>query len=330
MAALAQPLPWIGEHSALDPSGTASKHVASLWWAMFWTSLVVYVIVMIALGYAAFRRRTNAPADATSSERLTPAPRSVHLTVGIATGVTVLILFIVVVTDFFTARAIATPATGAVHIKIIARQWWWYAVYSGDTVPQQQLSVANEIHVPVGKPIVFTLTSRDVIHSFWVPNLNGKTDAVPGYESNAWFRADTPGVYRGQCAEFCGLEHAKMAFTIVAESEEQYNKWYQAQLAPAVPTTDSLRSQGERVFMTGTCSSCHAIRGTGAGGTLGPELTHLASQRTIAAGTLQNTPDNLARWILDAQRIKPGAAMPSQELSSRDLNVLVAYLEGLR
>jgi cytochrome c oxidase subunit 2 len=197
-------------------------------------------------------------------------------------------------------------------------------------VPQQNVTTANEIHVPVGRPVVFEVTSRDVIHSFWAPNLNGKKDLIPGYQRSLWFKADTPGVYRGQCAEFCGHQHAKMAFFIVAEPPAQFAAWLDAQRKPAPQPTDSVAHRGLQVFLASPCVMCHAIQGTSAGATFGPNLTHLASRRTIAAGTLPNTRGNLAGWIVDPQRIKPGANMPPNGLHPQDLQALLTYLQGLK
>jgi cytochrome c oxidase subunit 2 len=316
-----------GRHSALEPAGEIAARIDSLWHVMLWVSVAVYVLVMIALGIAVFRRHRC------SNRRTGTDPCTERLAtrvVAVATGATVAILFVFLFFDFFTGRAIAQPDGVPFRVSIVGRQWWWEVTYENDSTPQQQLVTANEMHVPVGRPMQLLLTSRDVIHSFWIPNLNGKTDLVPGYESRAWFVADTPGVYRGQCAEFCGLQHSKMGFTVIAESQEKFERWYAGQLTSAARPGDSLRKAGETLFMSGTCASCHTIRGTSAGGRAGPELTHVGSQSTIAAGALPNTPKNMARWITDAQRIKPGSMMPSQHIPAHELRLLVAYLEGLR
>jgi cytochrome c oxidase subunit 2 len=174
------------------------------------------------------------------------------------------------------------------------------------------------------------MTSDDVIHSFWAPNLDGKKDLIPGHETRTWFRADSAGIYRGQCAEFCGHQHAKMAFFIVAEPRIQFEHWLESQKSEASKPSDSLAQEGERVFLSGTCAMCHSISGTSAGSKFGPDLTHLASRRTIAAGTLPNNVGNLAGWILDPQSIKPGVKMPASKLDPQSLQALLAYLGTLK
>ena len=214
-------------------------------------------------------------------------------------------------------------------IEVNARQWWWDVRYA-NPVPSQIVVTANEIHIPVGRPIMFRLNSSDVIHSFWVPNLHGKTDMIPGRTLETWIQADHAGMYHGQCAEFCGHQHAHMAFVIVAEPIEQFQAWYQAQLrsAPA-PATES-QINGQKVFMSKPCVMCHRIQGTDAGGRLGPDLTHVASRQTIAAGTLQNTRDHLTKWITNSQDIKPGNRMPPIPVDSNELNALLDYVQSLK
>ena len=188
---------------------------------------------------------------------------------------------------------------------------------------------ANEIHVPVGRPVVIELRATDVIHSFWVPNLGVKRDMIPGEETSIWFQADTAGVYRGQCAEFCGYQHAKMAFEVVAEPPERFAAWLIRQRDTASTPADSVAARGQEVFLATSCVMCHAIGGTPAGSRIGPNLTHLASRRTIGAGSLPNTRGNLGGWIVDPQRIKPGARMPPNSLEPDDLQALLVYLERL-
>jgi len=178
--------------------------------------------------------------------------------------------------------------------------------------------------------VLFLLSSSDVIHSMWVPNLAGKKDLIPGYTQSLWFQADTPGVYRGQCAEFCGEQHAKMAMEIVAQPLTEYRRWVASQSGPGAPPADSVTKRGQEVFLTGTCAMCHSIGGTPAGSHVGPGLTHLASRRTSAAGSQRNTRGNLAGWIIDPQRIKPGAKMPPNMLEPKDLDALLTYLQSLK
>jgi cytochrome c oxidase subunit 2 len=251
-------------------------------------------------------------------------------TVAAATAVTAVVLFVFFVYSLTTGRALASlPAKSALTIAVTGRQWWWDVEYV-DTVPSRRVVTANEIHVPVGVPVQIIATAHDVIHSFWVPNLHGKKDLIPGHTTAMWFQADTAGLYRGQCAEFCGLQHAKMAMWVVAEPREDYERWYAAQLQTPSDPTDSLARAGQRVFISKTCAMCHNIGGTLAGSRVGPDLTHLAGRRSIAAGSLPNTRATLASWIEDPQAIKPGSRMPASNLSASELNALVTYLETLK
>jgi cytochrome c oxidase subunit 2 len=192
------------------------------------------------------------------------------------------------------------------------------------------VQTANEIHVPVGRKVRLEVRSGDVIHSFWAPNLHGKLDLIPGYGGTTSFRADRPGVYHGRCAEFCGLQHARMDFLVIADPPERFAAWYEQQLRAAPAPADSVQQKGQQVFLSRQCAMCHAIRGTPANSRVGPDLTHLASRRTLAAGTLPNTRGHLAGWVLDPQKIKPGAKMPPNQLASDELHALLSYLQSLK
>jgi cytochrome c oxidase subunit 2 len=198
------------------------------------------------------------------------------------------------------------------------------------TEADQTVITANEIHVPLGEPVVIKTSSTDVIHSFWAPNLHGKRDLIPGYQNALWIEADREGVYRGQCAEFCGHQHAHMSFYVIAEPPEKFRSWLAAQASTPPPPSDPSAKEGQQVFLSHTCVMCHTIRGTQAGAKMGPDLTHIASRMTIAAGTLPNTTGNLAGWILDSQSIKPGNKMPPNPLKADDLNALLKYLGTLK
>lgn len=211
------------------------------------------------------------------------------------------------------------------EIEVVGHQWWWEAGY-----PANGFVTANEIHIPVGRPVRIHLRSDDVIHSFWVPQLQGKTDAITGQVNETWLQASRPGVYRGECAEFCGLQHAHMSFVVIAESQGDYEAWIATQMRAAAVPTDSSALIGQKVFLSQSCSYCHAVRGTPAGAHVGPDLTHVASRRTLAAGTLDNTRGNLAAWIENPDRLKPGTKMPPVPLDGATLQALVAYLETLR
>lgn len=311
--------------SAFDPAGIQAARIDSLWWFMFWTSTAIWVVVVAFVFYAVKRGR--------SADRPLAQPAGEHTmkrAVIIATSVSVVVLVATLVYSVSTGSALASlPADNALRIKVTGHQWWWEFEYE-DSVPSHTLVTANEIHVPVGEPIQLVGTSRDVIHSLWAPSLFGKKDLIPGKATSMWFRADRPGTYRGQCAEFCGHQHAKMAVVIVAEPRDAFNTWYKQQLQPAAPPADSLAAVGQTVFMSKGCPLCHTVGGTRALGTLGPPLTHIGSQMTIAAGTLANTRGNMAGWILDPQRIKPGVRMPPNDLSGPELQAILAFLEGLK
>ena len=312
--------------SALRPAGPEADSVYALWEFMLWTATAVFVLVIGALLYGTFRRRRpgyETLADGAPGER-----RALHA-VTAAAGLTVVALFVFLVFDFSTGRALTAPRQPAVRIEVTGHQWWWDVNYY-HSVANRRVHTANEIHIPVGRPVLIRLNSQDVIHSFWAPDLNGKRDLIPGKESSLWIQADAPGVYRGQCAEFCGYQHAKMAFLVVAESPAQFARWYASQADTAKTPTDSLTARGQEVFLASPCVMCHAIQGTPAGATAGPDLTHLASRRYIGAGALPNTRGNLAGWVLDAQGIKPGAHMPPNSLSPADLQALLAYLGTLK
>jgi cytochrome c oxidase subunit 2 len=310
----------------MHPAGPQAARIAELAWPLFWTAALVVVLVALAVMTSTWRaRQRRDPLDNRHAER------TMRRGVIGATLATSALLFVFLVLSIRAERALGSPAAppGALLIDITGRQWWWQVDYV-DKTPSRRVTTANEIHVPVGRPVVLMLRSRDVIHSFWVPNLHGKRDLIPGHATSTWFQADTPGVYRGMCAEFCGAQHAMMALEVVAEPTDRFNAWYAGQLAPAAAPADSLRRHGEALFLGRQCLMCHGVRGTTAAASFGPDLTHLASRRMIAAGTLPNTPTDLARWIADPQRIKPGSHMPATPFTPDDLRALVAYLGGLR
>jgi cytochrome c oxidase subunit 2 len=217
----------------------------------------------------------------------------------------------------------------AVTIRVTGQQWWWQLTYE-DPDASRTFTTANEIHVPVGKPVKVKLNAADVIHSFWVPSLMGKQDLIPGRENDIRFVAERPGVYRGQCAEFCGLQHAHMGFLVVAEPQADFDRWRDEQIKAAEPPGDSERRTGLEAFLSKPCVMCHTVRGTPAGGRTGPDLTHVGGRRTLAAATLPMSRGNLAAWIVDPHGIKPGVNMPLIKLDPDELNSIAAYLEGLR
>ena len=312
-------------HSVLNPSSPQTRLIDRLWDAMYLVSAVVFVLVVLALLISAFRRR-----DGEAAEPDPGRERSLTTAVSIATALTVLILFGFLVYDVAVGRQL-TRGLGkdALQVRVIGHQWWWELQYR-DSVAHNWFTTANELHIPVGRPVALELLSTDVIHSFWPPTVSQKRDLIPGKDNSLWLQADTPGVYRGQCAEYCGQQHAKMAFLVVAQRPDSFASWLAAQRDTALTPTTDLARRGQEVFLASSCVMCHAIAGTPAGSRVGPDLTHLASRRTIAAGTLPNTRGNLAGWIVDPQKIKPGTRMPPNQLQPADLQALLAYLGTLK
>ena len=254
----------------------------------------------------------------------------IHRTVATAIGLSIAGLLLLFGATVVTDRALAQlPLNDGVHIRLVGHQWWWEATYD-DPQAENVFSTANELHVPVGRPVVLTLEADDVIHSFWVPNLHGKKDLIPGRTATFAFRADAPGTYRGQCAEYCGYQHANMALLVIAEPSDRYEQWVTQSRASAPRASDDTTKRGQQVFMQSTCAMCHAITGTNANAKRAPDLTRVASRQTLAAGAIRNDPTALTAWIADPQAIKPGTHMPANALPPSDMEALVAYLETLK
>jgi len=314
--------PW---HSALNPAGPQAAHIARLTWILFWTTTAVFVIVLAFLGWALMRgiRRRRASA---------PPSSEIALTRSVAAGVvlTVFIIIGLLVSSIWTDHLLTSVhASNAISVAVTGHQWWWEVEYE-DSTPSQRVRTANEIHIPVGRPVVLKFTSTDVIHSFWAPSLHGKRDLIPGYVTTDWIQADRAGIYRGQCAEFCGKQHAHMAFSVVAEDEARFERWLDAQRALATPPSTEAERKGQEIFLTRTCSACHTVLGTAAHGQVGPDLTHVAARGTIGGGSLTTTHQDLVSWIENSQATKPGNQMPPHSLSPEDLDAVVAYLQNLR
>jgi cytochrome c oxidase subunit 2 len=308
--------------SILHPAGIAAVRVNHLWWVMFGVCTVVWFAVAIAALIAIGRGRRAASADTSEAQ--------IGRTVTLAGGITVVTLIALLFESVLTGRSLNTlRSPNGLRIQITGNQWWWDVQYENPT-PSLTVTTANEIHIPVGRPIAFDLVSTDVIHSLWIPNLQGKIDLVPGRQNELWLQADRPGVYRGQCAEYCGLQHAKMALVVVAETENDFQNWLAANRAPAQPPATPEQERGKEIVERGPCAMCHNITGTLAGGRTAPDLTHLASRSTIAAGTLPNARGYLGGWIADPQHVKPGNRMPAPGLSDEELLSVVSYLESLK
>ncbi len=317
-------------HSVLHPVSPQAQLVSALWWWMLGPATVVYALVVIAMVAAVARARRQSH-DATGEGRppRVLADRAAGRWVGGAALATMCVSAVFLVYYVRIGSALDRHVTRPMVIEVVGHQWWWEVTYADPDAPTR-VTTANEIHVPIGQEIAIELRSDDVIHSFWVPSVAGKRDLIPGHPTRAWIQADTAGEYRGQCSQFCGLQHAHMAFFVIAESRERFDAWLEAQRRAAQIPTDSVGTAGRNEFVAARCGSCHTIAGTIAVGSFGPNLTHLGSRSTIASGTLTNSRDHLAAWILNPASFKPGALMPSNPLSGPDLQALTAYLESLR
>ena len=305
--------------STLDARGPGAARIEDLWWLMLWISVVVMAVVVGLLILAVVKGRR---ADAVADHRARWGEPFIVVAGVIIPAVILTGVFALSLRDMAALAQPDEPASTT--IEIVGHDWWWEARYDGGEVV-----TANEIHMPAGEPVRIELTTDDVLHSFWVPQLQAKTDMVPGRVNHTWLEADEPGRYRGQCAEFCGLQHAKMAFFVVAQTPEDFDAWLANQSQPAQQPVDASARAGQGVFLSSTCVGCHAIEGTDATADVGPDLTHLASRETIAAGVLVNNRDNLTQFVSDPQSLKPGAIMPPTQLTSQELQSLVDYLEQL-
>jgi cytochrome c oxidase subunit 2 len=280
--------------------------------------VILWIALLIVVGLVLPRRRRTDP----DPDR--PPRWSRNLVVGGGVVFPLVILTTLWVLTLRDMAALSAPRAAAVRIDVTGYQWWWKVAYPNGAV------TANDIHIPTGQRVLITLRAGDVIHSFWVPQLQAKMDLIPGRVNRMWLEADRPGIYRGQCAEYCGLQHANMIFYVVAQTPAAYQAWLARESQGVAPpaTADLLR--GQEAFLTQPCVACHTIRGTPANGTVGPDLTHFGSRLSIGAGTVPNTPGNLAGWIVDSQGLKPGNKMPPIELPAQDLQDLVQYLESLK
>lgn len=310
----------------LNGFGTKAYQVVGLTWLLLAISLIVIIIVSVLVIIGVLTRRTRGPVAIAAVK----VERSGHGLRWIIMGVAVsgVVLLGSAVYSMVTLAAINGPPTPAhLTIEVTGQQWWWSAKYLGKD-PSRVFTTADEIHIPVGQPVAIHLVSKDVFHSFWVPLLSGHTYAIPGQTNKLWIEADKPGWYRGECKEYCGIQHAHMLFYVDAQPPAKFNAWREEQAKPAVAPTTPTTIAGEHLFVE-RCGVCHTARGTGAGGILGPDLTHFASRRTIL-GVLPNTPGTLSGWVANPQAITPGVDMPIPYLSGPELHDITSYLETLR
>jgi cytochrome c oxidase subunit II len=319
-----------GNQTSLNPVGPGAGRIESEFALIFWITLAVYCIVMLALVIYVVRRRHSLSVMPQPIQTTPQSDRRAERVVGGAMLVTTVLLFIMMIGSFVTGHALGSMNREAAYtIDVYGHQWWWEVQYPNDEADKTVVT-ANEIHVPLGVPLRIHGTSRDVIHSFWAPNVQGKRDLMPGYDTDVMMQVDQPGRWRGQCAEYCGEQHAHMSFYMVAESGTQFKQWLEQQAQSSVAPSNPQTTRGQQVFLSHACVMCHTIRGTPAGSRVGPDLTHVASRSTIAAGALPNTIGNLGGWILNAQSIKPGCRMPPNHMTGSELQDLLAYLETLK
>jgi cytochrome c oxidase subunit 2 len=318
-----------GSPSLLHPQSKAARQIEDLWWLTFAISVVVVLVVTgfilqaIRRGRAAAREERAGRSEAGIDKRAVPwGPRFIVIAGLVVSGGVLAGTFAI---SLRTLNGLASPpGRSDLTIDVTGHNWWWEVRYPNGAV------TANEIHIPVGQTVEVKLATSDVIHSFWVPQLNVKQDQVPGMDNRIWLRAETPGRYRGQCAEFCGLEHARMLFYVDAQPPAEFGQWLASEVGPAAAPASPTESTGRDIFLRSSCAGCHAVRGTSAVGTLGPDLTHMASRKTIAAGTLPLRRDTLADFVRDAQHAKPGSSMPPTEVPADQLPALLDYLMSLR
>jgi cytochrome c oxidase subunit 2 len=307
--------------STLDPHGTGARRADNLWWLLFWISVGVFVIVLAGLGWAVARRRRASQVSGTNPVRFVVWAGAL-LPFLVLTG-----MYAVGLNDLSALRNAPGngPAANAPAVEVTGHQWWWEVRY-----PATGAVTANEIHIPVGIAVRVRVRTADVLHSFWVPQLMPKTDLIAGRTNETWLRAEQAGTYHGQCAEYCGLQHAHMAFMVVAQPRAQFDAWLARVTDPAPAPVSAAERRGLQVFEQSACASCHTIRGTSARGKVGPDLSTIGSRWSIGAGAVPNDAGHLGGWIVNPQTVKPGSAMPPQPVPASDLPNLIAYLRSLR
>ena len=308
-----------GPQSALDPAGPAARDLADLWWVMASGAVAIFLVVV---GCAIYATRV--------APRAHPDFAGTWFILGGGVVLPVVVLTLLLTHSFLLGRDLSrTLPQDALRIEVIGKQWWWEVRYLAAGRDEPVIS-ANELRLPVGEPVELILSASDVIHSFWLPSIAGKRDMIPGRVNTLVLEAEEEGIYRGQCAEYCGGPHALMAFYAIAAPPYDFAAWLEREARPAVEPADAILEQGRELFLSSGCGTCHTIRGTEAKGTFGPDLTHLGGRRSLGAGILPNNVGTIAGWIADAQHIKPGNRMPSfNTFSGEELRAVAAYLASL-
>jgi cytochrome c oxidase subunit 2 len=321
-----------GSPSTLIPASTNARVITNLMWFFFGIAALTFIIVEGLLLYAAlrFRRKGHVDLHEEGLPDQTEGNRGLEIAWTIAPAIVLVVIFTI---SIVALRAVLSqPDTSsnisgdssAINVRVIGHQWWWEFQY-----PDLNIVTANEYNVPVNTVVNLTVESADVIHSYWAPQLGGKIDVIPGRSNHTWFKVTETGTYLGECAEYCGTEHAKMHFKVEAETPEQFQSWVKQQQSPSVEMTGDA-AKGEQIFMTLPCGTCHKVRGTKANGVMGPDLTHFASRRSFAGSVLEMTPQNLSDWLANPDHMKPGTKMPNLGLTPDKISALVSYLENLK
>jgi cytochrome c oxidase subunit 2 len=321
--------------SIFDPVSPPSESIRSLSLVVFAVSAFIFIIVEGVLFYSVYRFRRG---RATSAAEPPQVYGSIPIEIAWTAAPTLIVFLLVLVTTRTIWEVSVNPPAPkvgdhALFVTVTGRQWWWEYTYDHYNGQPLGFTTANELHVPAGdgegpQPIYLSLKSADVCHSYWVPRLAGKTDLIPGRTNHLWFQTDRPGLYVGQCAEYCGTQHANMLLRVIVEPPADFERWLENESQPA--RDDPAASEGRAAFLGQSCVNCHAVRGTPAHGTYAPDLTHLMSRQTLAAGVVPNTPENLQRWVEGPQQIKPGCLMPAFGLTDRQRDLVVGYLRTLR
>jgi len=319
-----------GNQSPLAPAGEQAASIASLFWLMMAVCGFMYLLVIGFLGLSLWRSKVKAARNPEAEPSINPPDRALGRTLLFWAGLVVTGLTVLIVGSFLVDRTITQArARDALEVRVTGHQWWWRVEYR-DPATGTWVQTANELHLPVDRTTRVTLESADVVHSFWVPNVAQKLDIIPGLRNVVDLTPTRTGWFRGQCVEFCGVQHAHMAFDVRVESEAEFDAWLARQMQPAATPADPIAARGLQIASTGSCAMCHTIRGTPAVGKPGPDLTHVASRRSIAAGTLPMSRGNLQGWIVQPQALKPGTMMPPTALSPADAEAVSRYLSSLQ
>jgi len=319
-----------GAQSVLAPAGEQASSLFSLLQLMVWVCGAVYALVLLFLGWSMVRIWRRGVAVANDAPQVDPADHGLNRTMLVWAALILVGLTVLITASFLADRHLASLRTQeALRIRVTGHQWWWRIEYR-DPATGRWIETANELHLPVDRTARVELGSSDVIHSFWVPNVAGKLDVIPGRANSIDMTPRRIGWFRGQCAEFCGVQHTNMAFDVKVESAAEFRRWLAAQARPADAPADPVLARGAAVVTQGACALCHSVRGTSAAGRPGPDLTHVGGRRSIAAGTLAMSRGALQGWIANPKALKPGTTMPVVPLDAADANAVAAYLETLK